>query len=240
VFCDEVHDPKYRMALGTIVMPVYDGEDLYSWISRYVGDDVNGVSFQKARIQKYYNMPGRSLATVGYNLDQVLCYSTVVIVEGILDAIRTGPFATCLFTKSVPETLKKRILRGLQRYRNAVIVVMLDPMQNEKDRKRGVRHPIEQVAEAFRTAGDVQVVTVYLPDGHDPGSMHSKDIHTAIRQASQAQGVKISFKQRREYVPSESTSSHLAGTPSPRPGLVSLAENARRHPVVTPPGKPKG
>jgi hypothetical protein len=191
-----------------------------------VGDTINGVPLAKAGVKKYYNMPGRSLATVGFNLDQVLCYSTIVIVEGILDAIRTGPFATCLFTKTVPAALKKQIHKGLQQYRDAVIVVMLDPDQSDSERKRGVRHHIERVAETFRESGSAQVVTVYLPKGRDPGSMSQAEILRAIRKAAQEQQVKLNFKQRKNYVP-ESSAGRLAGTSAARPGFGEVAENRR-------------
>lgn len=226
MFCDEVSKPEYRMALGTIVMPVWQGDELYSWISRYVGDTVNGVPLAKAGVKKYYNMPGRSLASVGFNLDQVLCYSTIVIVEGILDAIRTGPFATCLFTKTISAALKKQIHKGLQQYQDSVIVVMLDPDQSESERKRGVRHHIERVAEIFRESGSAQVVTVYLPKGRDPGDMSQAEILRAIRKAAQEQQVKLNFKQRKQYVP-ESSAGRLAGTSAARPGFGEVIANRK-------------
>ena len=227
VFCDEVSKPEYRMALGTIVMPVWNGNELYSWISRYVGDDVNGVPLAKAGVKKYYNMPGRSLAEVGFHLDRALCYSTIVVVEGILDAIRTGPFATCLFTKTVPTALKKRIHKGLQEYRDAVIVVMLDPDQSESERKRNVRHHIERVAETFRESGSARVMTVYLPQGHDPGSMTQEEIFREIHRAAREQNVRLNFKQRKPYDP-ERSAGRLAGTSATRPGFGTNAAKRRR------------
>jgi len=228
MFCDAVSKPEYRMALGTIVMPVWNGNELHSWISRYVGDTINGIPLSRAGVKKYYNMPGRSPSAVGFNLDRVLCYSTIVIVEGILDAIRTGPFATCLFTKTVPATLKKRIHKGLQEYRDAVIVVMLDPDQSESERKRGVRHHIERVAEVFRESGSARVVTVYLPNGRDPGSMTRREIHRAIRNAAQEQNVQLNFKQRKQQHVPERTAGRLAGTSAARPGFGENAAKRRR------------
>jgi hypothetical protein len=79
VFCDTVEEQRYSMALGTILMPIWKNGELYSWISRYIGDDVDGIPLTKIKIKKYYNCPGRSLSAVGYNLDTVLCYSTIAI-----------------------------------------------------------------------------------------------------------------------------------------------------------------
>ena len=227
MFCDQVMESRYRMALDRIIMPIWKGDELYSWIGRYVGDEVNGLPLAKTGVKKYYNMPGRSLSRVGYNLDRVLCYSTIVVVEGVLDAVKTGPFATCLFTKSVPESLKKRILKGLQCYRDAVIVVMLDPDQSESERKRGVRHHIERVAESFRQSGSARVLPVYLPNGQDPGSMLQKDILREIHKAAKQQRIKLNFNQRRDHVP-ESTSDSLAGPSTTRPGFSKNVTNRRR------------
>jgi hypothetical protein len=197
MFCDEVCEPKYRPVLGRIIIPVWKGQELWSWLGRYIGPE---EETGKKRIRKYYNMPGRSLASVGYNLDRVLCYSTVVITEGVLDAVRTGPFATCLFTKTVNQTLRKKILRGLQQYKNPVIVIMLDPEQSEKEKARGAVHHIEKAADAFR-GYDVRVVTVYLPEGTDPGSLPRKEIMKQIRRAAKEQGVRLDFTERKNYEP---------------------------------------
>jgi hypothetical protein len=163
VFCDKVTDPRYAMALGTILMPIYHKGNLYSWTSRAIGDDVVK--------KKYYNCPGRPQQTIGYRLDVALRYSTIVIVEGILDCIKVGPFATCLFTKTLNVELKKKIVKGLQKYGDdAVAIVMLDPDQSEKERQKGTKHPIEVVADALAEYVP-HVLRVYLPTGNI-GSIH--------------------------------------------------------------------
>ena len=238
VFCDTVEDPKCGMALGTILMPIWRNGELYSWISRYIGDSVNGMSLSKAKIKKYYNMPGRSLAAIGYNLEQVLCYSTIVIVEGILDAIRTGPFATCLFTKTVPATLKKRILKGLQKHKHPVIVIMLDPDQSDAEKNK--THHIEQTANAFLGAGvDIKLVKVYLPSGKDPGSMSTGEIHKAIRKAAKEQHVHIDFTKHFDSVEVD-ISDPVARTSTARTGLVSNAAKRRRNPNGKDARQPEG
>jgi hypothetical protein len=192
VFCDQVTDKKYAQASGRILMPVYHHDALYSWVGRLPFDPPKD---SKAKIKKYYNFPGRPLQAVGYNLDVVLQYRTVVIVEGILDAVKTGPFATCLLTKTLSQALKKKIARGLQRYGDeATVVVMLDPKQHEKERRRGIKHPIEIVADALAEYIP-HVLRVYLPPEHDPGSMTSEEIMQHMRAARQA-AIKLNFEKQ--------------------------------------------
>jgi hypothetical protein len=198
VFCDTVEEQRYSMALGTILMPIWKDGELYSWISRYIGDDINGVPISKTGIKKYYNCPGRSLAAVGYNLDIALQYSSIVIVEGILDCIKTGPFATCLFTKTLSIALKKQIVRGLARYGDeATVVVMLDPDQDEKEKARGAAHHIERVASAFAEYIP-NILRVYLPSGKDPGSMDHKEILREINRAARTANIPVCFRKREE------------------------------------------
>jgi hypothetical protein len=194
VFCDTVEEQRCAMALGTILIPIWKDGELYSWISRYIGDEVNGVPISKSKIKKYYNCPGRSLSPIGYNLDIALQYSTVVIVEGVLDCIKTGPFATCLFTKTLSIPLKKQIVRGLSQYGDeATVVVMLDPDQDEKEKARGVPHHIERVASAFAEYIP-NILRVYLPQGRDPGSMTQTEILHEIYQASELANIPVCFK----------------------------------------------
>jgi len=190
VFCDKVTDPQYALALGTILMPVYNNGILYSWISRYIGD-----SSLSKKIKKYYNCPGRPLQSVGYRMDVIAEYSTIVIVEGILDAIKTGPFATCLFSKSLNAALKVKIVKGLQRYgEEAVAVIMLDPDQNEKEKQRRMEHHIESLSNAL--GGYVRTLPVYLPSGQDPGSMTSAEIMSHIQAAAREKKVELNFNKR--------------------------------------------
>jgi hypothetical protein len=215
VFCDTVEEQRYSMALGTILMPIYKNGEMYSWISRYIGDEIGGVPISKTKLKKYYNCPGRPLSSVGYNLDRVLCYSTIVIVEGILDCVKTGPFATCLFTKSISRELKKRIVRGLAEYgEDAAVIVMLDPEQDAKEKEKGVPHHIEKVAAALEEYIP-NVLRVYLPNGRDPGGMRHEEIMREITKTARKTGISIDLTQRREpHV--QGSSARMAGSDAAR------------------------
>jgi hypothetical protein len=218
VFVAKVKEAKYQPVLGTILMPIYKDGELWSWISRCAVDTINGVPISRLKIKKYYNCPGRSLSAVGYRLDKVLQYSTVVLVEGIFDAIKTGPYATCLFSKSLPKQLRNKIVKGLQRYGDeAVVVVMLDPEQDEKEKARGVAHHIESVAASF-TDYIANVLRVYLPIGKDPGSMTHEDITKHIVRAAQKAKIALNFERRKtvdlhtKYTPVDVGGVTAAGT----------------------------
>lgn len=188
VFCDTVTDmKKYGAALGTILMPIYKDDMLYSWISRCCYD----VADKKAK--KYYNCPDRPLQNVGFNLDIVAKYSTIVLVEGILDAIKVGPFATCLFTKHLNATLHKKLVRMLQHHGDdAAIIIMLDPEQDKKEKARGMPHQIEVAANKFTEY--VNVLRVYLPIGTDPGSMSPEENMRYIQKAARKTKIKLDFE----------------------------------------------
>jgi hypothetical protein len=130
-----------------------------------------------------------------HRLDEISRYSTIVIVEGILDVIKTGPFATCLFTKALNNALKSKIIKGLQQYGNeAVAVVMLDPDQDEKEQKRGMPHHNETLAKVLDEY--VKSFPVYLPSGSDPGSLTSAEIMEFIQAAAERKKVKLNLKRR--------------------------------------------
>jgi hypothetical protein len=198
VYCDQVINPALRMAENTIIMPIWKGNMLYSWICRRIGDDFP-VGKGKSKIKKYYNMPGRSLTTVGYNLDYALCHSTLVLVEGILDVIKTGGYATCLFTKTVSANLKNQIIRGLKQYGDdATLIIMLDPTQAPNEQRRQSLHHIEAAAAEF--ADHIpNILKIYLPDGKDPGSMEHDEITKIIVQSAEAQNIKINLNPVQKY-----------------------------------------
>ena len=186
VFCDQVTDPRYTQALGTILIPIFYKGVMRTWLSRYIGEDKD--------IKRYYNCPNRPIQSWGFNLDIALQYSTVVVVEGVFDAIRVGPFATCLFTKTLGVELKKKIVRGLQRHGNkAAVVVMLDPGQSEKERLKSVPHHIETVAAAFKEYIP-NVLTVYLTQGKDPGSLSPVAIMRHIQDAAKKSRINLNFE----------------------------------------------
>ena len=193
VFCDQVDhpDPRCLLALGRILIPIFYKGEMRSWTGRYIGQDIPG-----ARIKKYYNCPGHPYQSLGYNLDTALQYSTIVLVEGALDTIKTGPFAVGILSNKLNAILKKKIIRGLQKYgEEAAIVVMLDPEQNEEEARRGVKHHIEVTAAAFEEYVPT-ILKVYLPLGSDPASMSSNKIMSHIECEARKAKIRLNFERR--------------------------------------------
>jgi hypothetical protein len=73
---------------------------------------------------------------------------------------------------------------------SAAIIVMLDPEQNEKEKAKGTPHHIEKVAAAFEEYIP-NVLRVYLPNGHDPGSMTHEAILKEITKAAKKAKIAI-------------------------------------------------
>jgi len=72
---------------------------------------------------------------------------------------------------------------------------MLDPDQCEKEQRKGVKHPIEVVADALAEYIP-KVLRVYLPSGNDPGSMAHNEIMQHIHKAANGEKVKLDFRKR--------------------------------------------
>jgi hypothetical protein len=101
-----------------------------------------------------------------------------------------------LFTKTLGVELKKKIVRGLQRYgEEATVVVMLDPTQAERERLKGVPHHIETVAAAFKEYIP-NVLTVYLTQGTDPGSLPSAVIMRHMQAAAKKARINLNFENK--------------------------------------------
>jgi hypothetical protein len=231
MYCDKVVNNLYRMAENTIIMPILKGNMLYSWIARAVGDTRPDIWANHKGWKKYYNMPGRPLSVVGYNLDQALCYSTVVLVEGVLDVIKTGDYATCLFTKTVPANLKKRIIHGLTEYGSkATLVIMLDPDQSAPEKRAHSLHHIEAAASVFQPYIP-NILKVYLPDGEDPGSMTTADITNIIRQKAIENNIPINLDPIKQY-DFRTITQQLADTASARSRLTPYGTNAHRRGIT--------
>lgn len=102
-----------------------------------------------------------------FNLDRARTHARVAIVEGPIDAIRTGADAVCSFGKALSQA-------QIQKLRRAGVVA-LDLMWDgpSETEPRGARREMERVSPMLADLFDLRVV--YLPSG-DPGSMERNEI----------------------------------------------------------------
>jgi hypothetical protein len=124
-----------------IVFEIYKGGSRVGWQARYIGYP------PRKSIPKYLTMPGfpRSQWLFGY--DAAVAYPYVVVVEGVLDAIRVGPPAVALLGSSI-SVAQKRLLHSVWRSENIIIALDPDVQSDFSDYKR-----------------------VNFPEGQDPGSL---------------------------------------------------------------------
>ncbi len=170
-----------------IIMPVYCNNICVGWQARLIGN-IDKTANNGTYIPKYYTSKGFKTSQWAFNLDNASKYKTIVITEGILDAINTGDFAIGVFGKSVSEIVKTKVIAAARKNRGSV-VIMLDPTLASV----GQEHQIERAARQFSGCG-VPISKVYLPEGTDPGSFPREEIKKIITQQSKNQFVDINFE----------------------------------------------
>jgi hypothetical protein len=172
---DIAYCPKsyYTLATQRIIIPIYMSGMMVGWQARYVGDDVDGVPFNKAGIAKYWTSPGFKRKLVAYNLERACQHQTVVVVEGPLDAVNVGPMAVAAVGKTLSPIVRKKLVQLLAKHhkQNGVVIVALDPKQDEKAKGKNKPHHIEVLYGQLRLPLQGRVLKLYLPEEYDPGSI---------------------------------------------------------------------
>jgi hypothetical protein len=179
-------DSNFYFARDRIIIPIYWRRQMVGWQARYIGDDVDGVPFNKARVPKYYTSPGCPKKLVGYNFDRAVQHSTVVIVEGPADAWSTGPMAIGLLGKTMSSQLQYQLVEEMQRQhgKDGVVVICLDPKPDPGAAARGKPHHIDRLVSQLMVPMEGRIVPVWLPEEHDPGSMDRVALRELITQAA--------------------------------------------------------
>jgi hypothetical protein len=162
-YCKQSH---YPLACNRIIIPIYQDGLYAGWQARYIGDAPKGTP-------KYWNCPGMPKRIMAYNYDTaVKSTSLIVLVEGVTGVWKLGKFAMAVFGKSLYPRFLDRLKRQLQHEdHDPLLVVMLDPLQDEKAKQKGLPHHIERVYTqlADRDYFGDRVLKVYLPPELDPG-----------------------------------------------------------------------
>jgi hypothetical protein len=181
-------------ASNRIIIPIHAGGIQVGWQARYVGDDVNGLPFNEAGVPKYYTSPKFPRRLMAYNLERALPHSTVVIVEGPTDVWNTGLMSIGLLGKSMSPQVAQLIINGMQRHgADAVVVVMLDPKKDAMSSAKNKPHPIDKVCSQLWEPMRRQVLPVWLPIEHDPGSIDRQWARELIREEASKLKLKVSF-----------------------------------------------
>jgi len=156
--CTYVEEPRYKIMLNRLYIPITFHGDLVSWQGRAVGE---------ATKLKYFNCPGTSKSRVLYNYDRASEQPYVVVVEGVPSVWRIGDPAVCIFGKTM--SLWQQITLSTT-WAGKPIVLLLD---------QDARVEMEQAASLLK-ARSADVRMVYLPDDRDPADYTRAEIQGLI------------------------------------------------------------
>lgn len=179
----------YRLHLGTrgfvrdyVIFPcVMHGAIVY-WQARATWDPPRGLSAGQLKVWRKATAYRKTLnpracegeasaAEVLFGLDQAAVHPTVVVVEGPIDAIRTGPQAVALLGKTLSQAKAAR----LSSLRATKIVVYLDAGEAEREKAL-------EIAGQLTSGADVYVAQA--PEGCDPGSLTPEQNAAVLAQAT--------------------------------------------------------
>jgi len=171
---------------GRIVAPVQlKGKDI-GWQARYVGEAPKGT-------MKWYTCPGFSCGRALYNYDKMAGCQTKVIVEGPADVWNFGPQAAGLFNKNMTSDQRKLLAECFRP--DDVVVILLDPTQDDKAKARRDQHHIEKLYDTLIAEPKFckRVIRVYLPHGCDPDELDREYMRELIKHEGRRHNLPITF-----------------------------------------------
>lgn len=191
-----VWQSHYRWALNRIYIPIRHEGILVGWQCRYIGDSVQGRSFNEAGVPKYFTCPGMAKRLIAYGMETALRHPTIGFVEGVTDAWNIGPQAMAVLGKSLSPELARRIVRTMKsRFgEEAAAFVMLDPEWDDQAIKKKI-HPMQKMA-AMLNRLELPTVEVWLPKGSDPGSLDRRVVRDMAIAAGRTRGVPVTFARK--------------------------------------------
>ncbi len=105
-----------------LIVPVYQNGELAGWIARLMQTKV------PANVKKVVNPPGVNMSKLLFNYDAAKNGKTIVLVEGVFDAMAIGKQAVALFGTN----LSHDQLALLQKTKAKRVVVLFDPDAHDK------------------------------------------------------------------------------------------------------------
>jgi hypothetical protein len=182
-YCVSIRRSEYDTALGRVVFPFRIGGDLVGWQARALGHYTGKM--------KYFIAPG-SKKTL-FNYDVATKGRLIVLTEGVLDAISTGPHAIAVFGHSLTE-IQQDMLFAIKD-REPLLVVLVDP---EEEKAFGV------IGQQLGAAFPDRILPVRLPEvvaqedcrewpikKVDPGSLKREAIWGWVAKAASEAGINI-------------------------------------------------
>ncbi len=156
-----------------LIIPVFEKGSRVMWQARYIGDDP-GRFGDGGKRPKYYTPPGSKKSWVLYNMDDAQSRPSVVVVEGVFDAMRVGKEAVALFGKEASPAQERMLYSLWGRGRLIWLPDIDDPESVEIAEKKVTQWNARNL---FRDGAYV----VKLPCG-DPADTEREQIWNSVRE----------------------------------------------------------
>jgi hypothetical protein len=186
---------RFDLAEKRIIIPIFFNGMMVGWQARYVGDDVDGQSFNEAGVPKYWTSPGFKRRLVAYNLERACTHQTVIVVEGPTDTWNVGPMGMGALGKTLSPFVRKSLVQNLHRHHphDGVVVIALDPKQDAKSKAKGKPHHLDVLYNQLRAPLQGRVMKLWLPEEYDPGSMDRELFRNLCREEGRRWKLPIGF-----------------------------------------------
>jgi len=169
-----------------IIVPTYMDDRLVFWQARDILEKEHPNFGDPALYRKVLNPKGVSKSKVLYNFDVAAKFSTVVIVEGFIDAAKAGPNAMAINGKKLHAAQAEHLTRTKARE----IVLCLDPdaFTDQRYHRTGPRAgKLKKPSSVEHAKGLLSIYfkvrTVRLPDGRDAGSYEPSELRQLLGEA---------------------------------------------------------
>lgn len=180
--CTHPADPKWSLMRGRITLPVMFRHKTVGWQGRYPADLPDWKN-----TPKYFGMPGQWKKYVLYNFDAALRMPWAVIVEGVTDVWRIGPFAMAPLGSSIGPYQYQLLATA---YAGRPLGIMFDgddPRAAEK---------AQAVYDRLAESRNGPTFMVRCPAGADPGKLSTAVNYEIIAEAAARElGLALDFNQ---------------------------------------------
>lgn len=198
-WCQSCENERYgRVVENRIIFPIkFNGSD-FGYQAR---------TMYERESPKYFTCPGMTRGNILFNFDYAKKYSTIVICEGLLDAMRVGPNAVAVL--AIKPTFEQ--LHLLKELDLEAIVILLDSYEKPKVKKareaRGEDHSITRTVNELKSMPGMsaKVIDIWLENkGNkkiDAGSFTTqKELHREIYRLAGKRKKKFQLKTYKDSI----------------------------------------
>lgn len=180
-------DPSRVCAENRWIVPVHYEGQFRGWTGRYIGEP------ESKRTPKWYHDPALPKGDLLYNFDVAHKLQTKIVVEGAGDVWGIGDPGLGLLGNKITD-VQMQLLKACCR-EDDVLVLLLDPKQNEKERLKGTPHHMEFAFSKIKEDRHLadRSIRVYLSMDLDPGDADRTYMYRLITQVAAQAGLSVSL-----------------------------------------------